>query len=388
LANVLLGWEIGEGMSYVRALIKVGRKLAERGHRLFLSVPNLVEPWPAIPEDIPTLQAPVWHPRRWRGDKPFLAATFADVLAIRGYAAVDDLMPMVQAWQRMLDLIQPKLLLVAYCPTLVLAASRKYPTVEVAPGWFGAPPVHEQWFPTLVPGQAPVVPQEHLLGVIQEVQRRRQQEPPTSLPSFMAPDHRFLLIYPELDPYRTHRPDAHSALLDDEPKPVPFTTTPTFFSYLTAEYPRMEEILQTLSRAGCKGTVYLRNATPSTRDQLRSFGLQVLDQPASREEMLAPSVLLHHGGVGTSQLALAAGKPQLLFPMHLEQRINSETLNKLGVGHYFAGNVPLNHVIQGMKEVLDLPKFREKATALSQQIFTRPRTDTLGAIVERCLQYL
>jgi rhamnosyltransferase subunit B len=44
------------------------------------------------------------------------------------------------------------------------------------------------------------------------------------------------------------------------------------------------------------------------------------------------AAVVHHGGIGTSAQALAAGVPQLVLPMNFDQFDNAARLVKLGVG--------------------------------------------------------
>src|SRR5438067_12593438 len=90
--TVLLGWELGRGLGHVQRLLPLAQGLATHGYRPVLAGKHLVEPWPALRDtSFPILQAPLWQPRPWRGSRPFQAASYADILAIHGYAAVDDL---------------------------------------------------------------------------------------------------------------------------------------------------------------------------------------------------------------------------------------------------------------------------------------------------------
>ena len=45
------------------------------------------------------------------------------------------------------------------------------------------------------------------------------------------------------------------------------------------------------------------------------------------------AALVHHGGIGTSAHALAAGRPQLVMPMTFDQPDNAARLKRLGVAH-------------------------------------------------------
>src|SRR5262249_1142273 len=108
--TVLLGWELGAGLGHVQRLVPLAQALAAHGCRPVLAGKNLVEPWPALRDgSFPAIQAPVWQPRTSRDGRPFQAASFADILAVHGYAAALDLAPMVHAWQGLIDVVQPAL---------------------------------------------------------------------------------------------------------------------------------------------------------------------------------------------------------------------------------------------------------------------------------------
>jgi UDP:flavonoid glycosyltransferase YjiC (YdhE family) len=50
------------------------------------------------------------------------------------------------------------------------------------------------------------------------------------------------------------------------------------------------------------------------------------------------SGVVHHGGVGTTAQALAAGIPQLILPMAWDQPDNATRVKRLGVGHWLSPN--------------------------------------------------
>jgi UDP:flavonoid glycosyltransferase YjiC (YdhE family) len=50
------------------------------------------------------------------------------------------------------------------------------------------------------------------------------------------------------------------------------------------------------------------------------------------------SGVVHHGGVGTTAQALAAGMPQLILPMAWDQPDNAMRVKRLGVGHWLLPN--------------------------------------------------
>jgi rhamnosyltransferase subunit B len=385
--TVLLGWELGDGLGHVQQLARLARALAAAGLHPVVAVKNLALAG-AFFRDLPcpVLQAPFWHPRPWTGSQPFLAASYADLLAIRGWTDAADLLPMVQGWQGLLDLVRPALVVCDHSPTLCLAAYRALPTVVLGHA-FAIPPAEEPTFPPLVPGKQGLVPEGRLLEVVQEVQRRRGRPAPDTLPGLFAAAERLLTFLPELDPYRALRAEPHLGPLGFAlPRPLPPPAQPAFFAYLTADVPCAEQILEGLARAGCPGTAYLRGAAPEARRRLRRTGLEILDSPAPVDEVLArAAVVVHHGSAGLAQQALAAGRPQLLFADHLERILNAQLIHQLGAGLYLTGEFPAQAVPEALRRLAGEPGFTERAQAAADALARRGPWDPLPRVVERCL---
>jgi len=388
MATVLLGWENGDGLGHVLPLIAVARALAEQGHQPVFAFRNLVEPWPVVQRTgFPALQAPLWHRRLWRGDKPFTAATFADVLAIVGFERADDLHPLVEGWQALIDLVQPRLIVCDYAPTLCLAAYGTMPVVQVG-SWFEMPPTEGATFPVLVPGQAPLVPQEQVLGAVREVQRRRGRPQPDTLPQFLAGD-RFPAILPELDAYRAYRRERCWDPLTPLSDPVPPARAPSFFAYMNGDFPHLEPVLTSLALTGYPGRAYIRSLPADVGQRLRLQGIEILAEPAPMEEVLARSaVIVHHGGAGTAQSALTGGRPQLLFPLHLEQTINAQMLARLGAAAFLVGNFTADAAARALQQILSERRFADTAQALAHNCRARPRQPPLPDLLQCCRKYL
>jgi rhamnosyltransferase subunit B len=389
LATVLLGWELGAGFGHVQRLLRLARALASHGYRPVLVLRNLVEPWPALREaSLPILQAPLWQPHAVHRDKPFLAASYADILAVHGYTAVDDLAPMVEAWQGLIEAAQPALVICDHSPTLCLAAYGTVPTVVVGTG-FITPPLEEPVFPLLLPGRTPLVPEAELLAVVQEVQRRRGRPAPETLPGLLRGTQRFLTVLPEMDPYQDMRQEPALGPLEDLAPFTPPPVSPNFFAYLSVEAHGIEQILGGLLRSGRPGSVYLRGASPGMRQSLRRPGLEVLDGLGPLAEVLPrASAVVHHAGSGLAQQALAAGRPQLVFPNHLEQVLNAQMLHALGVGQYVLGASSEEIVAQELRQLLAGRALAERALTHAAGLQKRGPWDPLPRIVENCVVLL
>ncbi|MBI2807600.1 MAG: hypothetical protein HYX68_21680 [Planctomycetes bacterium] len=387
MATILMGWELGDGLGHVQRLARIARLLAEHGHQPIFALANVADPWTVIKKDgFPVLQAPFWN--RWQSHgKPFLAASLADVLAIRGWGSIDTLFPLVEAWRRLLEYVKPDLIVTDYGPTLCLAAYEWIPVVQVG-NWFPMPPVHLPTFPLLVAGQAPIMPQEEVLANVQEVQRRRSRPVPTTLTSILAAGDRFPTFFTELDPYQAERIEPIWDPVEPVAPLAEGNPSPRFFAYLNAENPKVEAYLTQMALTGYPGTAYVRGAQADVKERLRLQGLTILDEPARMNDMLAQAtVFVHHAG-STANAAFAAGRPQLLFPQHLEQATTARILARLGVAAFNLTGAAPEAAGRSLTQVMTEPRFASQAVALARRLHERPRRPALPAILECSLARL
>jgi UDP-N-acetylglucosamine:LPS N-acetylglucosamine transferase len=160
----------------------------------------------------------------------------------------------------------------------------------------------------------------------------------------------------------------------------------TYFAYLTADIPASAEVLKGLAASGLQGQAYLRGAHPSLKADLRQAGVDLLDAPASMEQVLAERALIvHHGGVGTSQQAAAAGRPQVLVPWHLEQGCNAAVLEGCGLGRRLTGAGEAADVVG---RLLDEDDSMKKAQAFARLVQARSTGSALEAVASGCEQHL
>jgi hypothetical protein len=285
-------------------------------------------------------------------------------------------------------LVRPVVVVADHSPTLCLAASGILPTVLIGNGYLN-PPADLPAFPVLTPERPAVADEGRLLAAVQEVQRQLGRPVAPTLPGLFASAGRFVTVLPELDPYHDVRREPVFGPVKPLSPPLPPPERPSFFAYLAAEMPGCEAILTTLAQTGFPGRVYVLGAGPERCDRLRRLGLEVFDQPAPLNEMLAQSaVIVSQGNIGMAQAALAAGRPQLLFPAHLEQLMNARRLQALGVAHYLTGQFPAADVGEGLRQLLTEPSFRRRAQAAAAVVQARGPYNALPGIVAHCEQWL
>lgn len=388
MATVLLGWELGDGLGHVQRLLQVARGLAAHGHRCVFALRNVVDPAPLLDdESFMVLPAPVC-PVHSLVLRNFHAASYADILAASGFGSAADLYALTTAWQRLIEMVRPELIVGDHSPTLCLAAYGTLPTVLVGTG-FTVPPAEAPFFPPLGTAARPLLPQEQILGIVQQAQRRRARPIPDSLGGIFAPAVRLVCTFPELDPYRKVRSEPAVGPLGSLPAPAPLPAAPAYFAYLSPDYAGVDNLLATLASTGLPGSVYVRGAPRLLVDFLRGRGLVVHDRPVPLGEVLpGVSLLLHHAGAGTSEAALAAGRLQLLFPQHLEQTLTSQALTDLGVATYLTGEQPLDALHRSLGQLLGDNSAAERAQSWAQQLRARGLPDPLPYVVQRCVSQL
>ncbi|MES2792756.1 MAG: nucleotide disphospho-sugar-binding domain-containing protein [Planctomycetota bacterium] len=386
--TVLFAWELGGGLGHVQQLLPLARALTAHGLRAVFAVK---EPGQAgmLLEDqgFEVLQAPVFREQPATQPTGF-AASYADILTRHGFAQIDELRSRLQSWQFILDRVQPDLIACDHSPTLCLASYGVIPTVTVGNG-FTVPPIGQPTFPVLIPGQPLQVSEEQILAVVRQVQQERGRRAPQTLPGIFAAAANFVTAIPELDPYQPERTEPVVGPLDRLGAPVLPPEQPSYFAYLNGSQAGVEVILAGLLHSGYPGQVYLRDLPPLQRDAWRQSGLTILDRmPHIGEVLSRASVLVHHAGGGTSQHALAIGRPQFLFPTHLEQILNSQFLQGLGVGFY---NIPFGTpevIAIRLRHLLTTPQFAEQAWARACELQARGLNDALPRVLAHCFAQL
>ena len=381
MSVILFGWELGAGLGHAFNLLRIAKDLAELGHKPVFVLQNLNETRPLFAGlDYEIYQAPVWWPR----PISFTARGYADILTYHGYADAELLLGMVQAWDRLLQNIRPDLIISDHSPTLNLAAHGRFRRVTVGTG-FTVPPPGEKEFPALQPKVQPLAPDEQLLASVSHVQAVRKGPPLETLTRIVQGDASFVTTLPELDPYAKFRRNEAVGPLK---RPGPLTALPEepyFFAYLPADHPAIKTILGLIGRCGLKGMVYVRNAGGDLRKTLGTSKVEFVTVPQDLSQVFArTSVVLHHGGNGISSDALAAGRPQVVCPIFLEQWLTGRRLQELGVAE-----LPMPEKAgEALRLVLGGKQFYSAAQSIGEAILQRRQEGLLPSIIRTCERLL
>jgi UDP:flavonoid glycosyltransferase YjiC (YdhE family) len=165
--------------------------------------------------------------------------------------------------------------------------------------------------------------------------------------------------------------------------------SPSYFAYLDAEAPGVEVILAGLLRSGVPGQAFLKNLPLALQKKLKRPGLEIFSRPPLLSEVLnQAAVVIHHGGDGTGQHALAVGRPQLVFPVHVSQILIAQIIHGMGVGNYVTGVTDPTVVTKELHLLLNQIKYTERAWAQACDIQSHHPGDGLTQVLNRCFQLL
>lgn len=380
MARVLLAWELGLGFGHVQRLIAIADALASANHIPVLALKSLAGPSELLVGSRYTLlQAPVWPELLIRAGG--VANRLSGIMTATGMAIPSALLLMTQAWQNILDVYQIDLVVADHSPTVCLATYSNCPTLIVGNAY------------TVPPLIAPTVEEEALLDIIQFVQNQRKKPIPTSVSDIYGKAKRLVLTFPELDPHQALREDPVVGPAEMPSGPIVFRNDikngPKLFAYLAAEYSWTETILSGLASRGISIEAFVRGATPELTQRLQSKGVHVFLTPPTLVERLAEcSAILHHGGAGTAESALIAGRPQILLPRYVEQELTAQLLENLSVGVTPAGRLNGNQFTELVREVLHDSAKRHLAQELAASVVSRGPWEGIKHVVETCEELL
>ncbi len=117
--------------------------------------------------------------------------------------------------------------------------------------------------------------------------------------------------------------------LDDGPKPV-------LMSLGSWEHMAPERVRTLLVDAARQSKLRAIIQTKMTSDEGRDGDLYVLPWAPHRQLVPSCSAVVHHGGAGTTHMALRAGKPSVVLPFIIEQRAWARRVKRVGAGEWLS----------------------------------------------------
>jgi rhamnosyltransferase subunit B len=159
-------------------------------------------------------------------------------------------------------------------------------------------------------------------------------------------------------------PAALGRFLDDGPPPVVFTLG----SAVAADAgPFFEHSAAAAQRLGRRAVLILKD--PRNRPPALPDGVAAFDYAPFSELFPRAAAIVHHGGIGTTGLAMRSGRPMLVMPCAWDQPDNAARVARLGIARI----VPRNRytparVAAELRRLLDDPRYAQRAAEVGEQV--------------------
>ncbi len=337
--TILCAWEIGGDLGHISRLSAIVKTLELEGHRLVLVLKDLSRAYPFFSDTQATLmQAPIWLPKISM-QRPI--ACLADTLLCMGYLEADPLDCLLQAWESIIELVKPDLVIFDYAPTAMLAfRNNPLPKIMVGTGFADPSSDHPivDWRPYPQDDQLIERQELRVLEQINILLRRRGKIELTHLTELFAVDRVVISTFPELDLYGGKRKNTDycvgsTAIVVDAPVNFISDDRPRILAYLKPGYPHIEMLVSALAR--CKASVFI--ACPKGAEKLFApyvsnrfqFSTELVDLQGA---MSSVDLFVGHGNASSCKESLVAGNPMVVLPIQLEQLLTGKKIQEAGFG--------------------------------------------------------
>lgn len=159
-------------------------------------------------------------------------------------------------------------------------------------------------------------------------------------------------------------PPALARFLDDGPSPIVFTLGTAIAADAGSFYKTSVRAARLL---GYRAVLILKD--PRNRPPTLPDGVAAFDYAPFSELFPRAAAIVHHGGIGTTGLAMRSGRPTLVMPCAWDQPDNAERVARLGISR----TVPRHHytpnrVATELRHLLDDPAYLRRASEVGEQI--------------------
>lgn len=340
--TVMFAWEMGGGLGHLMQDLPLAQDLARAGHEVIVVLRDLSRAAGLYSlAGVHFLQAPI-SPL----ESHFPAChIYSHLLLNNGFANVVRLFVRACAWRNLFERFAPDLVIFDHAPTALLASrGLKMRRALIGSGFCAPPdaPVGTVWgvFRPECIAEADAArlhaAQDKLLANCNKVLAQWKQPPLDRIAQLYADiDEHLLTTLPELDHFPNRQNAGYfgqviSPSNGDQPH-WPEASGRKIFAYLKP-FKGIDLLLQELSRRANPTLLYL-DGNPKDVDKHLSPTLLRVPRPLSMQQVAKECDLaILNAGHGATCELLLAGKPLLLFPLHLEQRLVALAVARLGAG--------------------------------------------------------
>jgi len=226
------------------------------------------------------------------------------------------------------------------------------------------------------------------LEAVNREQAARGKPAVSTLPRAVGGTMQIVCTYPEMGVYRRRSPAHATGPFAPPPSASPPPAQHRIFFYLAADYPPTWQVIKAIAESGLPAHGYIRSASRKRLDAFVRDGLVFYDEPLPIQQALSDSTaILHHGGIGTSEAAIAGGRPQLLVPRHLEQLMNAKALMSLGVAIVLATPFKDEAALAAIGGLRTNRSLYAAADRVGRQIARREHGRSAQILLEACRQF-
>lgn len=393
--NILFAWELGGDLGHITRFLPIANRLQRQGHQVTFVLRDISRAERIVGKyGHRLLQAPMWLPPSRTAPSP--PVSYAEILQHYGYLSVSGLIGVVKAWRTLLELTVPDLVVFDFAPTAMLASrGLSFKTAAIGTG-FCLPP-KEQPLPSFLKLDDP---RKQIMGNNEDVVLSNINkalgllgiEPLHALHQLFDVDQQFLCTLPELDhfPSRTGEDYWGVDIGDTHTKKPKWQNTgkPKIFGYLKHQYPGKEALLRALSQVDGDTIVYSPDLSATLVKQYESDRLTFIRTPLSYKAVMSTcDLVVFHAGHGTAAAAHHFNRPTLCAPLHNEQAIVANNLEKLGNSKTVKIEDDVATIGEKINNLLKKSYKSNLGACLTTAGVSRP-FQPAEAIEERCVQLL
>lgn len=370
MTHIVMCWELGGDLGHVARMKPLAEALHRHGHRVSFIVRECLPAERLLdPGHFRWFQAP--YQSEAVPDHRMPTRNMADVMYNTGFHASRNLAGRIRAWRALFAMLDPDLLVFDHSPTALLAArGLGIPRTILGTG-FSIPPSMSP-FPTFTgedAGPDLTGSEAQITVTVNDVLESLGEAPIARLADIYTAEANVFFTFRELDHYPARDAgDYWGAAQQDtgvDPRWPPGTGK-RVFAYLKP-FKTLTALLATLRDAGHPTLIYLGKGGEDIRKEFTGGNLAFSDRPVDlRATVAGADLVICHSGHGTISAALLAGKPLLLLPLNMEQRMLSARVIQAGAGLAAPALVP-EGMRQKFQRLMAEPSFTEAARVFAER---------------------
>lgn len=325
--HIVFAWELGGGLGHIAGFSPLAKALLDAGYQLSVVAQNVSSAAEILGElPLKIYQAPIF---RHHTDKLDVTYSYPEILLDLGYKSSDELYPLVSAWQNVLTLLKPDLVIADHSPSALVACKiLNLKKILIGTGFFSPPQVSPLplFVGTQPPEQKRLLDHEaQVLTTINKVLKNCAIPPFKHLYELFTVEQDFLCTFTELDHYPQRGPAHYWGPRFDIDIGTNFTWTKTkgqkVFAYIKQDVPGFELLLEALLSSKKNILLYVPRANSKTIQAcVEHKNIKLLNTPANMRQVLQEAeMIICHAGHGVVSAALLNGRRLLLIPSQLEQ---------------------------------------------------------------------